>query len=46
MNYKTINEDPRFWLTPEEIKELREEVAEVLKYIESINKKLNKIPRP
>ena len=35
-------EDPRFWLTPEEVQELREEVAEALKYIERINNKLNK----
>ena len=37
------NEDPRFWLTPEEVKELREEVAEALKYIEKLNKRLNNI---
>lgn len=37
------NEDSRYWLTTEEVKELREEVAEALKYIERINKRLNNI---
>lgn len=43
-NNPKTKEDPRFWLSPKEVKELREEVAEALKYIEKINKRLNNIP--
>lgn len=42
-NITSKKEDPRFWLTPEDVKEMREEVAGALKYIEKICKRLNNL---
>lgn len=42
-NITSKKEDPRFWLTPEDVKEMREEVAGALKYIEKISKRLNNL---
>ena len=42
-NITSKKEDPLFWLTPEDVKEMREEVAGALKYIEKISKRLNNL---